>query len=220
MKLIPVEAALESIHVSEEQYSAMEARRAVEDARDARYGFEADLRRAASWTIPAKDAELVITEKGLSQTLALEAVAAPPNGAHLIVLSGGVGCGKTTAASWWLWHGAHGHRQHARTGPPRFVAVAWFARHSRYDHERFDALERSRALVVDDLGMEYADAKGNFVADLDALLDARYRNLLPTVLTTNLDAEEFGERYGRRLRSRIHESGCFLNVNGDDLRQR
>ena len=169
--------------------------------------------------MPVKDIELVISEKGLRKTRALEAIQAPPEGAHLIVLSGGVGCGKTTAASWWLWHGSRGHRQYLRTGSPRFVAVAWFARHSRYDHERFDRLEQARALVVDDLGMEYADAKGNFVADLDALLDARYRNLLPTVLTTNLEADDFKQRYGPRLRSRIQERGCFLNVNGADLRR-
>jgi hypothetical protein len=220
MEKLPVMDALPVVEPSEEHYRAVDARRAAEAARDAAYKLESDLRRAASWTMPTKDMELVIREKGLRKTGALDAIQAPPEGAHLIVLSGGVGCGKTTAASWWLWHGAHGHRQYARTGPPRFVAVSWFARHSRYEYERFDALERARALVVDDLGMEYADAKGSFVADLDALLDARYRNLLPTVLTTNLESDDFMERYGPRLRSRIHEFGCFINVNGPDLRRR
>lgn len=186
-------------------------------AQDAAKGYQDALDRLASWGAPAKDIELVIKNKNLVRTPALQAVAAL-NQELLVVLSGGVGCGKTTAAVWWLWHGSHPRQTYVRVTDRRFMRASWFERHSRYDDKVISPLETSRALVVDDLGMEYADARGNFLADIDALLDARYSNLLPTVATTNLTADAFKERYGRRLRDRILGSGRFFNVNRPSLR--
>ena len=220
MEKLSVSAVIAMPVLSDAHYRAAEEKLETAQAESAEKEFMAALGRAVKQGIPAKDVELVIGQKGLRKTRALDAVQAPPDGARFIVLSGGVGCGKTTAASWWLWHGDHRHAPYVRSNPPLFVTGAWIERHSRYDHESFDGLETAKALVVDDLGMEFADAKGNFLADLDALLDARYRNLLATVLTTNLESDDFKRRYGRRLRSRIHERGCFLNVNGTDLRRR
>src|SRR5882757_7087206 len=116
----------------------------------------------------------------------------------LLVLSGGPGTGKTLAACEWL-------RDVKRGG--WFVTAALLARYPRYDAKAMHDLLTCRALVVDDLGCEYMDDKGNFMAVLDEVINARYGERLPTLITTNLNADAFKERYGSRIADRIREDG-------------
>jgi DNA replication protein DnaC len=127
-------------------------------------------------------------------------------GVALVVLSGGVGCGKSCAAAMACIE---------RGG--RFVTAPDLAKASAYD-ESADEVNDARFLVLDDLGTEYSDQKGYFLSRLDALVNHRYANKLPTVITTNLAAAEF-KKYGERIASRILEAGKFVKVGGGDLRK-
>jgi DNA replication protein DnaC len=132
------------------------------------------------------------------------------------VLTGGVGCGKTFAAHWWLlskWPGA-GAIIPDRLG---FATAHEFTRASRYG-EKFDRLTAPDRLVIDDFGAEYADEKGSFLADFDALLDARWRMGKPTMMTTNMLREQFTKRYGARITDRVRGEDGWFNVSGPSLR--
>jgi IstB-like ATP binding protein len=132
----------------------------------------------------------------------------------LIVLSGGVGAGKTSAACWWL-------RERARRGVAGwFMTAALLARWPRYDVGEMARLLRIDALVIDDLGTEYMDDKGNFMAILDEVIDSRTANEKQTLVTTNLGVEAFRERYKDRVADRIRESGRFLSVSAPSRRHR
>lgn len=126
----------------------------------------------------------------------------------LVVLQGGVGCGKSCAAALW----AVQSRAH-------WITSKTLARLSAYD-EGIKKLEQCQALVIDDLGTEYADAKGFFLSNLDGLIDARYADELPTVITTNVASEEFKMRYGARIADRIRGAGAWVEVGGASLRVR
>lgn len=56
-------------------------------------------------------------------------------------------------------------------------------------------------LVLDDLGTEKASEWTN--EQLYAIVNSRYKNLLPTIVTTNLSGAEFMERYGPRITRRL-----------------
>jgi DNA replication protein DnaC len=129
-------------------------------------------------------------------------------GTCLVVLQGGVGCGKTCAAALW-----------ATKVDAHWVTAKALARMSAYDDEAKN-LEKRRHLVIDDLGTEYADAKGFFLSNLDGLIDARYADELPTVITTNVAADEFKARYGARIADRIRGAGAWVEVGGTSLRVR
>src|SRR5262249_31101876 len=107
-------------------------------------------------------------------------------------LSGNPGVGKTIAACEWLLS--------RRSG--LFVKAPSLA---RIDRAKVPGLLNAHALVLDDLGVEYIDAKGFLSSLLDELIDHRYDLRLPTVITTNLDAAAFKERYGARVIDRIRE---------------
>jgi DNA replication protein DnaC len=194
--------------------------------------------------IPLKDLERVHSG-ALDETPALAEARSFLADADLrtLVLSGGKGCGKTTAASWIAYQESPDEYQlgtgnkpdfyldltERPTGfkkpwpaarHPRFVDVSVLARVSRYKSEEMEPLERCSILVIDDLGMEYADEKGSFLATLDGIFNARYANKLRTVITTNLNRGSFKPRYGERIADRIRESGRFVELAGESLRRK
>lgn len=132
-----------------------------------------------------------------------------PSDENVLVLSGSPGCGKTVAAAWWAAQ---------QSWAPAFLRATSFAASSRYDRESRAAWLASNALVLDDLGTEYADAKGSFLVDLDELLDVFYGNRKPLLITTNCTAAVFRDRYGARIVDRIRECGSFCSLKGASLR--
>lgn len=129
----------------------------------------------------------------------------------LIVLSGATGCGKTAAACWWLMRNA--------ATPGKFVTSAKLSTLSRWD-ETTKGYETVPLLVVDDLGVEYADDKGFFLSFIDHLVNERYSHRRPTVLTTNMVRDDFVKRYGQRIRDRLREAGSFESLGNASLRGR
>jgi DNA replication protein DnaC len=138
-------------------------------------------------------------------------VAWKPTSECVLVLSGAPGCGKTTAAAHWAIR---------RWPTPAFLRATTFAASSRYDHERRSAWLDAEALVLDDLGSEYADTKGNFLVDLDELVDTFYGDKRPLVITTNCTDAVFKSRYGQRIVDRIRECGSWFSVNSTSLRRK
>lgn len=168
---------------------------------------------------PVEDVARVMRGE-LEDTHALRAVReAHEAGVKLLALSGPPGIGKTTAACWWLVH-ARPVTSLIRVRPGLFVRAGQFARWSRFDEERMRDLERARALVLDDLGVEYDDTKGAVRSLLDEVVDARYAASLPTLLTTNLSGPAFKERYHERIADRVRGAGGFVALRGESLRGR
>lgn len=181
--------------------------KAARDADDAHR--EADRWRIVGETgIPPKDLAMIRDGK-LAETPATLALGASP-AMTLVCLSGNPGSGKTVAASNWI----------ATAGRGLFVKAARLARWERYDNNEMNLLLRASRLVIDDLGTEFQDSKGNFMAILDEVIDVRYDHSRPTVITTNLDAEAFKARYGERIADRIRETGKFVSLDGASMRTR
>lgn len=143
---------------------------------------------------------------------------------HLLVLSGGVGCGKTAAAIWALSRFCV--VQKLRYGESlvsvdaRFIRMTELRELLSYDKkERPDVVHgRPRALIViDDLGAEYRTDW--LVAGVEGLIDARYGACVKTIITSNLDAERFKGTYPRAA-DRVREVGSFVTIGGASLRKR
>lgn len=172
----------------------------------------------------------VIAAGEMSRTAAVEAT---EQGHTLLVLSGGAGSGKTTAACSWLhgyiadpgaWPSVDAWDGMLMAGNPKrqplFVTAAKLSRWGRYDDAAMARILGAQRLVLDDLGVEYLDEKGAYVSLLDELINERYAMKRPTVITTNLLADDFVRRYGERIRDRIREVGKFVNVGRDSMRKR
>jgi hypothetical protein len=154
---------------------------------------------------------------GMRALLSAGADGGPPR-RGIYVLSGPIGCGKSHAAAAWLTE--FGGRA------PMWSTAARLAATSRYDADARARRESATAMVLDDLGVEYADRGGSFLSDLDELVDWFYATEKPLVITTNIALAErggrnpFADRHKGRIASRITESRGWLAVSGPDLRRR
>lgn len=160
------------------------------------------------WPVRAIEAAI---EADTTKAAVMRIAAWDPEVENVLVLSGPAGCGKTVAAAWWGWTSKYS---------PRFLRSTSFAAASRYDSEKRDQWLGARALVLDDLGAEYADSKGNYLVDLDELVDVFYGDKKPLLITTNASAEEFKSRYGQRIADRVRECGTFASIAGGSLRRK
>jgi DNA replication protein DnaC len=129
----------------------------------------------------------------------------------ILILSGSAGCGKTVAATWWALR---------QPTVPLFVRASSFAATSRFNRDVRDEWLNAKALILDDLGTEYADTKGNFLVDLDELIDTFYGHRRALLITTNCPKGDFKNRYGERITDRIRECGEFHALSGSSLRSK
>lgn len=137
----------------------------------------------------------------------------------LLVLAGGVGAGKTTAAAWVALKG-----QDPRPG---FLRISELERRGRYDKRLDEWLKDKTSLVIDDVGAEVLDGKGVFRSLMDEVVDIFYSNRRTLVMTTNLrpskqdkdEEDQFYERYGERVWSRVSQLGVWGDCGTRDLRR-
>lgn len=186
---------------------------------DDRRAFDAGLsrmertRRLAvldSWGVPKRTLRS-LHPKRLTQTKPLmvvqDWVSQRDKKGWALVLSSAPGTGKSVAAAWWLLQESEGRRP-SSTPVRRWCRIGYLLRQSAYDGA-LEALAAPGPLVIDDLGTEYGDRGRYFLSRLDEFLDERYSQMRPTIITTNLKAEVFAERYGERIADRLEEEGRF-----------
>mgnify|MGYP001268914844 CR=1 FL=1 len=103
----------------------------------------------------------------------------------------------------------------------RFVKAGHLAAalHRPGGEATWDEVRKVYALAIDDLGREYSDQHGRWLAELDLLIDDRHEMRRPTVITSNLGPEEFKQRYGERIADRIRQMGLVVNCVGESLRR-
>jgi hypothetical protein len=178
-----------------------------------------DIERMVNIGIAPLIAARIARETAHEDTAAMRAVRTfNADGICALVLIGDRGCGKTYAASWWLVHANHltPPPMRGRTSSRCLVNCDEIGGLS----DQLGDIAIAKALVIDDAGTEDERYHAEKVATLIA---RRYRNALPTIITTNLNEADFGRRYGARINDRMHEVGKFT-VTGtsekDSLRRR
>lgn len=187
-----------------ENQKRMQEQSAEEKQRAAERSTALRIKKLRRWGAPKVAAELVANE-GLSTTSATELV---DSDELLQILAGNPGCGKTVAAVSVL--------EARETGC--FVRAAELVEMGNHfsDRDQLARYRRCGVLVIDDLGVEYRSEQ--MICRLDELLDSRASGNLPTVITTNLTAEDFRGRYEERIWSRIHEFGHYHELDAPDMR--
>lgn len=225
-----------------EEYDAIAARiveklRAADPEERARWGAE-ELRRAEHVRTEGVEQHLIavgvpgrvraLLRDGLRDTRPFARVSAWLNsddpGKWCLVLSSSKGSGKTVAAGHWLVSQAPtcpmywDKDKKARMRLPAWWTAAQLSRLSSFGPE-LDAVFKHRGpIVVDDMGAEYSDRHGFMQTLVDALVDGRYSEVRPLLMTTNLNAQAFRERYGDRVADRLNEGGAFFEFKSKSMR--
>lgn len=144
-----------------------------------------------------------------------------------LMLTGPPGRGKTYLACALMQHAEPKYKTMFTTLPQlmRFMGEIFTAsnKHDWDEHERLiKTLRKLRSkidfLVVDDVGKEYRTTSGFAESELDYLLRRRYDLALPTIVTTNLTLDDWGEIYSESMASFIHEAFVIVPIVGKDRR--
>jgi len=174
----------------------------------------------ASLGVKATTAKAVSSGR-LDRTAALQGVEDQERfGRTFLLLSGGVGTGKTVAA-------ASAAIAATKSGQrARFVKAGELSTQSSFGdaaEARMAELRRADVLVIDDLGLERLHDM--WKQAFEDLIDHRWEEDLRTIITTNLpptaDAGRQSIRgvYGERVASRIRQKGLIVLCGTDDLRR-
>lgn len=136
-----------------------------------------------------------------------------------LLLSGPVGCGKTTLMK--LLHHLVPHQRSYEVIPSRNIVFA-------FNHIGFKIIEdygNSGFICFDDLGVEpvgrYYGRDYNVLGEIMlSRYDLSTTSSMKTHATTNLNAEELEDRYGSRVRSRMRQLFNLLAFNPDTTDKR
>jgi DNA replication protein DnaC len=150
---------------------------------------------------------------GMESTEATQAVDEwLPGGKRLLLLSGGVGTGKSVAAGYAIRR-SRGRWLYA----PNITKVASFGDKQA---EALATLRATKLLVVDDIGAEFSQTPGWGRTELANLIVDRYEDGLRTLMTTNLDAKAWRGYADERLRDRLGgKLGLALVIGGKSRRR-
>jgi DNA replication protein DnaC len=208
--------ALPALYADEEALRAHELAELGELEAVERAARERRLRRSGASCSPEMREAIVSGSLDLEATRSARTVDRWLRSGHAfptLVLSGGGGCGKSTAAAWALAQSASGGTVRSATA----VARAWLSTTNRAGDEQ-DAMCIASLLVLDDVGTELGHQVEAMGAALRELLETRQH--LRTIITTNLTKSAWAERYpDARIASRMQRAAWVVD-DGADLRRR
>jgi chromosomal replication initiation ATPase DnaA len=127
------------------------------------------------------------------------------SGDWCLVLFGGYGVGKTSAAAWIA------HQMLTRNFSARWVRAPAASRNTVFGAEAAVQAEQARkagVLIIDDIGADFENA--GWKSWLEDVLDSRWGNNKRTVITVNtLTMDEFSARMGARLGDRLRTGRVY-----------
>lgn len=138
------------------------------------------------------------------------------HGSKIGLLLGKPGCGKTHSAIAYI-----GREMLPNHSSGRFAtAYEMLQGLHRRQYDWLDKLEKVQYLILDDLGTQNEDYKGNaFISYFEHLITQRHEHQRITLITGNITTEQFKQTFGERVVSRIAEVGKVYESIGQDLRR-
>ena len=134
-----------------------------------------------------------------------------------LVLMGPTGTGKTVSAiyaAWRMWY----QDPVLVDSDATFASAVSVSRHI-FSRDRWltDVAARAALLIVDDWGV---DSDHDWVrSEMDWLVDARWRNLRPTIVTTNLRPTDGTGSFSRSYPRALSRLGTIVEMPGKDQRR-
>lgn len=146
-----------------------------------------------------------------------------PRGTPGLMLCGLCGNGKTTLAKairslvGWLTERELGYSNRKTI---RFMTAKEICRLLKSDIRGYEKLFTEEMLIIDDLGEEPKEVMiyGSIETPMIDLISERYERRLFTIITSNLESDAIGEKYGARIYDRLSEMITSIVFENDSYR--
>jgi DNA replication protein DnaC len=140
-----------------------------------------------------------------------------------LMLSGGVGCGKTTFLNAicrmvnYLYYSNISYERRGFQWETAYTIVEWCGN----NESRYNDFMRTEWAAIDDIGQESAELNryGQMLYPIRDIMLYRYEKNLLTLATTNLNPKDLTERYGKRLGDRMQEMFEIIVIKEDSYRR-
>jgi DNA replication protein DnaC len=146
-----------------------------------------------------------------------------PKGGKNLILSGATGTGKTHLASAVLRNLANTNVRCRYITSAQFVAEirACWSNRSAFEADVIARYGSVPVLLIDELGVSDAvkNTSGYQTDHWSALIDMRYRNRLPTIITTNLDDAALALLIGDRAADRLLPASIWAECSWPSYRR-
>ena len=139
------------------------------------------------------------------------------DGQWILIVAGPTGTGKSIASGHWLASLNPKVPMSRSRLTRRWVSSSDLAVMDSFGDE-VPRFKTEPHLVIDDIGVEFQGKSGAVASRLDSILDARYREELLTMVTTNLNLNDFIERMPDRVVDRIKDGGTWREFGGGSMR--
>ena len=133
-----------------------------------------------------------------------------------LMLYGGVGIGKTTC----LWSIAEVLATTRAFGYVHFFSANSIVNENFINGDGWRLINNSPLALIDDVGTESSDIKiyGSLLCPMKTVLENRYLHKRPTIITSNLSLDMFGDKYGERVMDRMKEYDTIVLDINESLR--
>ncbi|MCM1337735.1 MAG: hypothetical protein NC187_08115 [Candidatus Amulumruptor caecigallinarius] len=146
-----------------------------------------------------------------------------PRGTPGLMLCGLCGNGKTTLAKairslvGWLTERELGYSNRKTI---RLMTAKEICRLLKSDIRGYEKLFTEEMLIIDDLGEEPKEVMiyGSIETPMIDLISERYERRLFTIITSNLESDAIGEKYGARIYDRLSEMITSIVFENDSYR--
>lgn len=104
---------------------------------------------------------------------------------------------------------------------PRLFTAQDLAKMASDDQQKLDQIAKIGFLIIDDLGCEPAVVKnyGTEVTPITDIIYKRYDDMMPTIVTTNLNKADIRNIYGARVADRFNEVFDTIGYNNASYRK-
>ena len=161
-----------------------------------------------------KQSKALIAAKSLSESILNE------KPAHNLIMTGGVGTGKTMLCSALIESliPAKSCKIIKCIELVRSLKATWSRESLETEEKLIEAYSNMDLLIIDEIGVQFgSDTEKLFIFDI---IDGRYENMLPTVLISNQSMEKIKGLIGERVVDRLRGGGGKLLVlDGGSLRE-
>ena len=136
-----------------------------------------------------------------------------------IILSGGVGVGKTMSLIYIIRSIVKGQEDYIERVLPDIPIAYYFMPHLFQLLHFGEKVKTNKFIVLDDWGREYAEPFA--LSQFECLIEKIYSREYKLVITTNLTKKQFINRQGwGRITDRVREMCAFIEINGTSQRHR